>query len=113
MRPHLEYGQSVWSPKYIRQSKTLENVQRRATKIVPGLKNLSYNDRLRLLDLPSLKYRRLRGDLITVYNIFKNDNSNVIKKFFKQNTIGEKTRGHSLKISKEVEILDTTPSLKE
>ena len=42
IRPHLEYGQIIWSPHLIRQSKKIENVQRRATKIVPSLKDLPY-----------------------------------------------------------------------
>ena len=41
----------------------------RATKMVQQFKKLSYEDRLRWLNLPTLKYRRLRGDMIQVYNI--------------------------------------------
>jgi len=36
----------------------LIRVQRRATRIVPGLGNLSYEERLDAMDLPSLAYRR-------------------------------------------------------
>ena len=46
---------------------SLENVQHRATKLVPALKDLEYTDRLKLLDLPSMAYRRCRGDMIEVY----------------------------------------------
>ena len=42
----------------------LENVQRRATKKIPGFKNMSYEDRLQKLKLPTLAYRRKRGDMI-------------------------------------------------
>ena len=45
----------------------LENVQRRATKIVPSLKDKPYYDRLVSLNLPSLLYRRKRMDVIMVY----------------------------------------------
>ena len=45
----------------------LEGVQRRATKMVPGLHNLSHEERLRRMDLPSLLYRQLRGDVIETY----------------------------------------------
>ena len=75
IRPHLEYGQIIWSPQYKRQSKIIENVQRRATKLIPNLKNLPYQDRLKKLKLPTLKFRRLRGDLINVYKILTNEKS--------------------------------------
>ena len=61
VRPHVAYAQAVWSPM---RKKGIENVQRRATKLVPGLKERSYEDRLRRLDMPTLSYRRHWGDLI-------------------------------------------------
>ena len=63
VRPHLEYANVVWHPIYIRQKQLIEGVQRRATKIVPGLSKLSYDDRLIALNLPTMKYRQTRGDL--------------------------------------------------
>ena len=45
VRPHLEYGQCIWSPYLIHCKKEIEKVQRRATKIVPGFNNLSYEER--------------------------------------------------------------------
>ena len=47
IRPHLEYANVIWHPVFKRQLKSLENVQRRATKIVPELKDLPYCDRLK------------------------------------------------------------------
>ena len=47
----------------------LKNVQRRATKQIPGFKNMSYADRLQKLKLPTLAYRRKRGDMIETYKI--------------------------------------------
>ena len=67
IRPILEYGNVIWHPMFKRQSIALEKVQRRATRLVPELKDLEYSDRLRQLDLYSLKYRRYRGDMIQVY----------------------------------------------
>ena len=52
-----------------RQSVTIERVQRRATRLISTLTDLSYTERLKELDLPTLKYRRFRCDLIQVYNI--------------------------------------------
>ena len=46
-----------------------EQVQRRATKQVPGLRDMEYSDRLKHLKLPTLVLRRIRGDMIEIYNI--------------------------------------------
>ena len=67
VRPHLEYAQAVWSPHLKKNINILENVQIRATKIVDGLANLDYPERLKKLDLPTLVYRRARGDMIEVF----------------------------------------------
>ena len=97
VRPILEYGNSIWSPLYKRQSISIENVQRRATRMLYGLKYLSYEQRLVLLDLPSLKYRRLRGDLIQLYKIVHNANDLDQSDFFTFSTI-KFTRGDQFKI---------------
>ena len=47
VRPHLVYANSVWMPRRKKDIITLENVQRRATKFVPGLRDLNYPDRLK------------------------------------------------------------------
>ena len=72
VRSHLEYGNVIWSPYLKRQSIQIERVQRRATKLVPECKDMSYTQRLKYLKLYSLKGRRLRGDLIQTYKIFQN-----------------------------------------
>jgi len=56
--PHLEYAQSVWPP-FRKDIVTIENVQRRATKMLPGLKELSYKERLKQLDFPTLVHRQI------------------------------------------------------
>jgi len=47
----------------------IEKVQKRATKLIMNFKNMSYTDRLQRLNLPTLKYKRLRGDMIEVFKI--------------------------------------------
>ena len=57
VRPHVEFANSVWCPYNIGNSKEIEKIQKRATKLVIKLKNKSYIDRLIYLNLPTLKYR--------------------------------------------------------
>ena len=58
VRLHLEYASSVWSPYKKKDINSIENVQRRATRMLPQIKNLEYEERLRKLKLPTLKYIR-------------------------------------------------------
>jgi hypothetical protein len=68
VRPHLEYSVQAWRPHLKKDIDLLEGVQRRATKMINGFKDKSYEDRLRCLNLET---RRLRGDLIEVFKMFK------------------------------------------
>ena len=70
VRPHLEYCQSSWSPYLLKNIDALENVQIRATKLVDGLADLDYPERLKRINLPTLAFRRRRGDLIEMYKHF-------------------------------------------
>ena len=99
IRPQLEYGNVIWGPFSVLDQAKVERVQRRATKLVPSIKHLSYQQRLEVLNLPSLKYRRLRGDMITVYNIFHNIYDLHTSQFFTFPTYSN-TRGHPFKIFK-------------
>jgi len=69
VRPHLDYTWFVWQPYLLKNIRTLEAVQRRATRLLPYLAHLTCSDRLKSLNLPSLYYRRLRMDMIMTYKI--------------------------------------------
>ena len=69
IRPRLEYSPEVWNPHQVKDISALEKVQRRATKLVPEYRDLSYEERLEKLKLFPLTKRRLRGDMITTYKI--------------------------------------------
>ena len=71
VRPHLEYGQTIWSPYLLRNINAVGNVQVRATKLVDGLGKLEYSERLKRLNIPTLAFRRKRGDMIEVFKHFK------------------------------------------
>jgi hypothetical protein len=74
VRPHLEYCNVVWSPYRKREIFRLEQVQRRATKLVPQIKFMNYESRLANLGLPTLEWRRQRGDLIQQFKFVKGIN---------------------------------------
>ena len=85
----------MWHPTLKKDRTDIENVQRRATKLIPGMKNMTYVERMKVLHLPSLDYRRHRGDLITAYNLTRSKGPNIL-----QMNLSTRTRGHNYKLSK-------------
>ena len=67
VRPHLEHAVQFWSPNLRRDIDKIEKIQRRATKMIPEIRNHSYYQLIQDLDLISLVQRRLRGQLIEVF----------------------------------------------
>ena len=82
-------------PHLIKHIDDIENVQRRATKQISNFSSLSYADRLRNLGLPTLSYRRIRGDLIQVFKMNCEDggDDNTISSIF-QSSQTKNLRGH-------------------
>ena len=99
VRPHLEFGNLVWGPFNRTGQKKLERVQRRETRLVTRLRHLPYETRLKNLQLPSLYYRRKRGDMIFTYQLFHNGVDADPAGFFSLAS-GRSTRGHPFKICK-------------
>ena len=69
VRCHVESAVPVWFPYQEKDIEAIEAVQKRATKMLAATKGLEYEERLRLLKLPTLRYRRHRGDLIEMYKM--------------------------------------------
>ena len=99
VRPHIEYATQVWSPQNKKDKITLENVQRRAARLVKCIKHLSYSERLKALGLPTLEYRRERANIIQVYKILLDIDKAHRENLF-QMAAYTSTRGHPLKLFK-------------
>ena len=98
VRPILEYCQTIWSPHLKYHIEAIENVQRRATKLVPSIKDLPYEERLNHINLFKLSDRRRRGDMIYVYKMLKCMVNINYEKYFTISTNPYNTRGHHMKI---------------
>ena len=99
VRPILEYCQTIWSPHLQYHINAIENVQRRATKLVPSVKDLPYEERLEHLKLYKLSDRRCRGDMIYVFKMLKYMVNIDYNNYFNISENPHNTRGHHMKIS--------------
>jgi hypothetical protein len=99
VRPHLEYANCVWNPVLKRDIETLERVQHRATKLVLEEKDKPYEERLKDLNLPTLVYRRKRGDMIEVFKILRGI-ENIDSDLLFTRASYSATRGHEYKLFK-------------
>ena len=98
VRPLLEYSTMVWSPYLKKDIRKIENIQRRATKLVPEIRSFSYEDRLKALGLPTLEYRRDRYDMIQVFKALQGIDDIKWQSMF--NLSVNPTRGHPWKLQK-------------
>ena len=100
VRPHLEYCIQAWKPYRKKDIDTFQRIQRRATKIIPKLRNLSYEERLTECGLTTLETRRLRGEQIEVFKILKGY-ENIDRNMFFSLKKDSRTRGHEVKLVKD------------
>ena len=97
IRPVLEYGSVVWNTGYLEDVRRLEAVQRLWTRHVKGLEDKDYGERLKSLQLFSVKGRLLRADLVKTWKIFF-VLSPIKPSDFWTLASNRRTRGHMFKI---------------
>jgi len=92
VRPLLEYSVTVWSPQNLEKIKEIERVQRRYTKRFPGLFEVPYLERLKILGLERLELRRVKFDLCMTFSIVKGLNVLNFDDFFRYAPLQRSTR---------------------
>lgn len=97
VRPVLEYGSAIWSPWKRKYIDSIEQIQRRFTKLIQGTKGLTYEQRLLDLNLHTLAFRRKREQLIQVYKLMHNLYDAEYGTFF-QRADYDATRGNVFKL---------------
>ena len=69
VRPRGKYANLAWNT-YLKNDKVnIENAQRRAMRLVPGIRKFGYSNRLKILNIPTLEYKKEPGRMIEVYKI--------------------------------------------
>jgi len=97
IRPTVEYATTILNPWYQMDIAEIESVQRKFTKCISGLKNLSYERRLQVLNLPTLVKRREYYDLLECYKLaYGLVRSECTQSFVLNRT---STRGHKYKFA--------------
>ena len=97
VRPHFEYCVSIWYLLLKEDEELIENVLRRAAKSIPGLYDKPYKEGLAAIKVSSMRYHRMRGDMILVYKILRGDNQPLRDLLM---IIQSRTGGHNFKLYK-------------
>jgi len=99
VRPRLEFCVQLWSPQHRKDMELLDQIQRRATKVIRGMRHLSYEERLGEFGLLSLEKRRLWRDLIAAFQYLKGAYKKDEDKLFPR-ACCNRTRGNGFKLKK-------------
>ncbi len=97
IRPRVEYAAVAWSPHMRKHIDKIERIQRAATKMIPGMEDMEYQERLNALNLPTLEQRRKRGQQIQLYKCVRGMEKIDLESFIERDR-GERTRGHIYKL---------------
>ena len=81
VRPHLQYCSSAWSPYNVADKELLEQVQKRAVKMISNLQG-TYEQKLKVLGLATLEESRVRGDMIEMYKMMTGKNQVDFRNWF-------------------------------
>ena len=100
IRPTIEYANTVWCPYLKKDIIRIEKIQKKFTKKISGMSGKSYHQRLKKLRLPSLEYRRLRGDLIEAFKIIKGIYDPISTQNLFQINTNTRTRNNMFKLTK-------------
>jgi len=100
VRSQLDCCSSVWSPFRKGDIEALEKVQKKAMKILCQFKNLKYEDRLRACKLPTLYFRRIRGDMIETFKIVTGICDTVVSPNMLAASSSYATRGQDFRLQK-------------
>jgi ribonuclease P/MRP protein subunit RPP40 len=96
--PHLQYCIQFWCPSLNKDIDRLERIQARATKLIPEIRHMTYEDRLEALNMPTLKDRRIRLDLIQTYKILNGFDNVDYRKYFTLNENSTRNNGYKLAV---------------
>ena len=91
VRPLLDYASITWNPYTVGNILRVERVQKRACRLIPSMCHLHYREQLAELGMLSLRARRIRYQLITIFKMYKKGE---LGNFFVLRN-NKKIRGHS------------------